>query len=50
LIQVFHLLDFVTAPLSAKSYNKKLKQKYNISFHPILDERQNCRMALTVDF
>ena len=44
------LIDMSTAPLSAKSYNKKLKQKYNISLHPIMDAEGNAYMAFTIDF
>ena len=43
-------IDIFTAPLSAKSYNKKLKQKYNISLHPMMDGRGNCGVAFTIDF
>jgi hypothetical protein len=49
-IQIVHLLDFVTAPLSAKSYNKKLKQKYGLSFQPIIDQQGNYQMELVVEF
>ena len=49
-LQLIHLTDMFTAPLSAKSYNKKLKQKYNISMHPILDAEGNARIAFTIEF
>jgi len=47
---VFAFPDIITVPLSVNSYNKKLKQKYNISMYPIMDREQNCQLAFTIDF
>lgn len=43
-------LDIGAAYYSTLSYNNKLRQKYNITMHPMIDREQNCQMALTIDF
>jgi len=43
-------LDMFSAPFSVQIYNNKLKQKYNISLHPMLDNDGNTQMAFTIEF
>ena len=44
------VIDISSAVYSTNKYNNKLKQKYNISMHPIIDGHGNGQMALTIDF